>query len=188
MVGGMTVNLPDARPAAGTVYRHTVEAMLTHVVQRHQVMTAQELREKRLDKPRDLSREDWAALVKEVARRKSSDGTLATGLEWAGREMMKGYAQGLVGRGVLMVARLLGPRRALLRLADSYSTADDMTKVYGSEKGERHVELLFNDIDQMPTYVRGTLSEALLLLGVQAHDISFELRADGYTRFDVTWK
>lgn len=164
-----------------------MEAFLTQVVLRHQVMSVAELREKQLDKPRDVDRDTWEWLLREVARRKAGTGPLAAGLEWVGREMMKGYVQGLVGKGVFMVARMLGPKRALLRMADNFSTGDDMTKVYASAKGDQHVELLFNDLGGMPTYIVGILSEALGQLGVTKHTVEFEERADGYTRFDVKW-
>lgn len=183
----MAADLPDAKPPEGIVFRHSVEALLNQVVERRDLMTADELRTFRLEKPRDMQREEWEALLRFLARKLTPDGTEAAGLEVLGREILIGYFDGLVGRGVFLVLKLLGPRRALLRMAENFETADTMTKVYPKELSPTHIELLFNDIGHMPTYVRGILLYALALLGQPQAKVTFEERADGYTRFDVSW-
>ncbi|MFO0600006.1 MAG: DUF2378 family protein [Myxococcaceae bacterium] len=183
----MADNLPDARPAEGVVFRHSVEALLNQVIKRRNLMTPGELREFNLEKPRDVGRDDWERLLRLLARKLTPDGTEAAGLEVLGREILIGYFDGLVGRGVFMVLKLLGPRRALLRMAENFETADNMTKVYPKELSPTHIELLFNDIGKMPTYVRGILIYALGELGQPNAKVTFEERADGYTRFDVSW-
>lgn len=174
--------------STGVVFRHTVDAFITQVVIRLGVLSGRELREKQLDPPRDVDRDTWEWLLREVARRKTPDGTEDGGLEWVGREMMKGYVQGLVGKSVFMVARILGPKRALLRMADTFSSADSITKVTAEAKSDRQVELHFTEVGAIPTYVKGILSEALLQLGVKDHTVSFKAHPHGGATFDVTWR
>lgn len=169
----------------GVVYRHTVEAFIGQLVRRRNLMTDAELATFQAHPPRDLEVEQWVRFVRAVAARLSPGATDADALEEAGREMIRGYAAGLVGRSVFLVAKLMGPRRTLMRLPENYRTADNVMDATVTPRGDREVLVHFKSVFGMPTYVRGVLSEMLKELGVQSR-ITFEVGPLGVD-YVVTW-
>ena len=84
------------------------------------------------------------------------------------------------------MARLLGPRGAMLRMAESYRTADNTTEILVENHGPTEVQLLFNSTFGMPSYVRGWLSEYLVALRAKESSVEFAAEPGG-TRFVVRW-
>ncbi|MBL8911148.1 MAG: DUF2378 family protein [Archangium sp.] len=175
-------NLPAGE---GVIYRHSVEALLNHVVKRRSLMTARELAEFGLEKPRDVDKDTWIRLLRTLARK--LDAQEDVWLEKLGAAMLEGYADGFVGRSLFLVLKLMGPRRALLRMAENFKTADNVTEVTATARGETHVEIVFNDIGKVPTYVRGLLLEAMTTMGLQKPTVTFEELPNGHTKFDARW-
>ncbi|MGV3624014.1 MAG: DUF2378 family protein [Archangium sp.] len=176
----------------GVVFRHAVESFLANVVKRNGLLTPDfeaELLSIGFDvnKPRDTDAEVWLALLRKTAKRLEPNAPEADALERVGREMLRGLFDTLVGRGMLMVMKLLGPRKALLQIAESYKTSDNITKVTTQELSPTHVKLSFNSVGGVPTYVRGLLREAMHALKVRDGGITFLERADGGTDFEVKW-
>lgn len=176
----------------GVVFRHAVESFLAHVVRRNGLLTddfVAELAALGFDahKPRDTEAEVWISMLRKTAKRLSPDAPEAEALERVGREMLRGLFETLVGRGMLMVMKLLGPRKALLQIAESYKTSDTITKVTTHELSPTHVKLSFNSVGGVPSYVRGLLMEALDALKAKNGVITFLDRADGGTDFEVKW-
>lgn len=180
-------NLPEAKGGEGVIYRHSVEALLGHVVRPRSLLTGDELREFGLEKARDVDKHTWERLLRVLARKLKPGAPDDEGLELLGAAMLEGYADGFVGRSLFLVLKLMGPRRALLRMADNFKTADSVTEVVATARGDTHVEMVFNDIGNMPTYVRGLLSRAMTLLGLPTHSVTFEALPNGHTRFDAKW-
>lgn len=176
----------------GVVYRHAVESFLAHVVKRNGLLTQDFVAELAsigfdANKPRDTEAAVWISLLRKTAKRLSPEATENEALERIGREMLRGLFETLVGRGMLMVMKLLGPRKALLQIAESYKTSDNITKVTTYELSPTHVKLSFNSVGGVPTYVRGLLLEAIDVLKVKNGVITFLERADGGTDFEVKW-
>ncbi|MFT3712907.1 MAG: DUF2378 family protein [Archangium sp.] len=183
----MAPTLPEPKADAGVIYRHSVEALLDHVVRRRRLLTGAELRDLGLEKPRDLDKDTWERLLRTCARKLKPDGTEDEGLELLGAAMLEGYAAGFVGRSLFLVLKLMGPRRALLRMAENFKTADNITEVTATAHAEKHVEMVFNDIGNMPTYMRGLLSTAMTMLGAPKHEVTFAVLPNGHTKFDAKW-
>lgn len=176
----------------GVVFRHAAESFLTNVVKRNGLLTPEFAAELLgigfdVNKPRDTEASVWISLLRKTAKRLSPDAPESEALERVGREMLRGLFDTLVGRGMLMVMKLLGPRKALLQIAESYKTSDTITKVTTAELSPTHVKLSFNSVGGVPTYVRGLLAEAMDVLKVKNGVITFLERADGGTDFEVKW-
>lgn len=157
------------------------------VIQRHRLFTHDELVALKAEPPRDLSLEQWMTLLHETARRLAPGLPELERLELLGREVLRGYRDTLVGRSLLFVARLAGPQGILLRIADSYRTADSFTVVRAEKVGPREVHLVFNTDFGVPTYIRGILSEALVVLEERTHSVAFTPEPGGGTRFIIRW-
>lgn len=155
------------------------------MVKRRSLLTAQELAEFGLEKPRDVDQFVWEKLLRTLARKLKPNEE--EGLEELGAAMLEGYADGFVGRSLFLVLKMMGPRRALLRMAENFKTADNITEVTAKSHGETHVEMVFNDIGGMPTYVRGLLLKAMTTLGVKNPSVTFAVLPNGHTKFDAKW-
>lgn len=176
---------------AGVIYRHTVDAFVDRILVRRGLLTddfARQLEALGLDVGRTtgLELETWADVVRAVAARLSPDKAPDDALEQVGREMLIGFSESLAGRGLFLLLRLIGPRRALLRMSENFQSADSVTRVSSSLVGERAVELVFSTTGHMPTYVRGLILEALRQLEARAPSVTFE-EGDDATVFFVTW-
>ena len=176
----------------GVIYRHTVEAFTQQVLLRRGLLSLEFDRELKAlgfdaSRPKETSLPVWIAMLKACAARVSPGLPEVEGLEEVGREMLRGYVDGLVGKALFMVLRLIGPRRALLRMMENYRTADSLTTVKATEKGPTSIELEFNSSFGVPTYIRGLLSESVIQM--RAHEPKVEVLdlASGATRFTVSW-
>lgn len=176
----------------GVIYRHTVEAFIQRVLLRRGLLSLEfdrELKALGVDasRPSEASLNVWIAMLKATAKRLSPGRAELDGLEDVGREMLRGYVDGLVGKALFMVLRLSGPRRAMLRTMENYRTADSVTTVKATELGAASIDLEFSSSFGVPTYVRGLLSETLVLLKVREPRVEFRDLATGATVFNVSW-
>jgi uncharacterized protein (TIGR02265 family) len=177
----------------GVIYRHTVEAFIQRVLLRRGLLSLEFDRELKAigvdaSRPTELGAEVWIKLLHATARRLSPGKSEADALEDLGREQLRGYVESLVGKALLTVLRLSGPRRALLRTMESYRTADNATRVTSVERGPTQIDLEFSSDFGVPTYVKGLLSETMILLRAKAPTVTFEKTAAGATVFSVSWE
>jgi uncharacterized protein (TIGR02265 family) len=170
----------------GVVFRHTVEGFLEHVVRRQRLFTPEELVALQCEPVRELQLDEWLTLLRASAKRLSPELDEGAALEAVGRAMLHGYMGTLTGPAILLVARLLGPRGAMLRMAESYRTADSTTEILVENHGPTEVQLLFNSAFGVPTYIRGLLSEYLVALRVNQSWVEFAPEPAG-VRFTVRW-
>ena len=176
----------------GVIYRHTVEAFIERVVVRRGLLSLDFDRELKVlgvdaSRPKEVSLEVWLAVLRAAARRLSPGKPEPEALEDVGRQMLRGFLDGVVGRGLFMVLRMLGPRRALLRMKENFSTSDSVTSITTREVSPTCIEMEFADAFAIPTYARGILSEAMLMLQVPKHTVEFTELPSGATVFRVSW-
>lgn len=177
---------------AGVIYRHTVEAFVQRVLLRRGLLSLEfdrELKALGVDasRPTELPIAVWDALLRTTAKRLSPGKNEADALDDLGREQLRGYAEGLVGRALLTVLRLIGPRRTMLRMMENYRTADNVTEVKATELSPSAIDLEFNSDFNVPTFIRGLLDETLVLLRAKDPKVVFKKQASGSTVFSVSW-
>ncbi|MBL8913612.1 MAG: DUF2378 family protein [Archangium sp.] len=175
----------------GVIYRHTVEAFVQRVITRAGLLSidfSRELLALGLDvhRCRDVDLATWSQVVRATAKRMSPGKSEDAALEDVGRAMLVGFAESLVGKGLMFILRRLGARHALLRMPQNYRSADSVTEVTAREVSPFTVELTFNTTGGMPTYVRGLMLETLHQLKAEG-TVSFDARPLG-TVFTVSWK
>ena len=178
--------------AQGVIYRHTVEAFVERVLLRRGLLSLEfdrELKALGIDasRPKELSLEAWLALLRASARKLSPGRSEDDALEDVGREMLRGYIDGLVGKALFMVLRLVGPRRAMLRMAENFQTADSVTRVIARELTATSIELEFRPSFGIPTYQRGVMLEALGLLRAKEPKVEFRELPTDAMQFIVSW-
>jgi uncharacterized protein (TIGR02265 family) len=174
------------------VYRHTVETFLHHIFERHGLLLPEvvaALQALGIDprKPRDLPQATWYRMMELSAVWIRVGRPREENLELVGREFLRGYGEGLVGRALIIGARLMGPRRALLRMAESFKSGDTSTTIVATEPGPQMVDILVTPDGGVPEYFRGLFSELLVQIGVVANQVEFRPSPYGGRVFRVSW-
>ncbi|RKH09578.1 DUF2378 family protein [Corallococcus praedator] len=103
------------------------------------------------------------------------------------RAHVEGYGATLLGRAVMSVMRLLGPKRVAQRLPEVLRGTDNYTEAVLSERGPAHYELRINSVVDAPGYAEALFEAVLQVGGAQAPRV-MKLReeADG-TVYSLTW-
>ncbi|RKH60970.1 DUF2378 family protein [Corallococcus llansteffanensis] len=103
------------------------------------------------------------------------------------RAHVEGYGATLLGRAVMGVMRVLGPRRVVQRLPEVLRGTDNYTEAVLTERGPANHELHINSVVDAPGYVEA-LFEALLQVGGARSPRVTKVRedADG-TVLALTW-
>ena len=98
-------------------------------------------------------------------------------------------AENVVGRGLLMVLRLIGRKRALLRMAENFRTADSVSHVSTVEKAPTCIQLRFGATDGLGPHMLGLMREGLVMLNTKEDPCTVEGADDGAGGFtiDVKW-
>ncbi len=177
---------------AGVIYRHTVEAFVQRVLLRRGLLSLEFDRELKAlgfdaSRPTEVTLDMWETLMRRSAKRLSPQKTEADALNDLGREQLRGYTEGLVGRALSTLLRLIGPRRTMLRMMENYRTADSVTEVKSTELSPTAIELEFSSDFNMPTYVSGLMEETLVMLRAKDPKVEFKKQATGSTVFSVSW-
>ena len=178
--------------AEGVIFKHTVEAYIARVLLRRGLLSLEfdrELKTLGVDasRPKEVSLAVWLSMLRASAKRLSPGKAESDALEDLGREMLRGYCDGFVGKALFVVLRVMGPRRAMLRMMDNYRTADSVTTVKATELSASSIGLEFSSAFGIPSYVRGLLSETLVLLRVREPKVESLDLASGATMFTVSW-
>jgi uncharacterized protein (TIGR02265 family) len=175
------------------VFAHTVKALLSRVFERQSLLTPQ-VREELAAlgvnpaKPRDLAQEQWWKLIDLAARVLAPGAPPEEAYFMVGREMLHGFEATVIGRSLFLVLRMLGTRRAMLRVADHYRTADTVAKLTARGLGPTSVEVTVeNTSPHAADYRRGVFLTALELVGARHPMVSFVFQ-NGTTVYTTSWE
>lgn len=181
-------------PAPKVVYSHTVVAFLSRIFARRGLLqgpTLQKLAALGIDvkHPRDLPLDTWWKMVRLAADSIAAGSPEAEAFHEVGREMLRGFEATVVGKSLFLVMRVLGTRRAMLKMAEHYRTADSVTEVVTKELSPTSVELRFT-VDggiPFPSYTQGILLEGMRLVGGKLPTVTFEVEPSGVVRYVTRW-
>ena len=104
-----------------------------------------------------------------------------------GELMIDGYKETFLGRAVLGMIRVLGPRRTLQRATQNFRSGNNYTESKVAEKTPTHLELWMNEVGPFPEFTAGIIFAAMRAAG--AADVTVEVIAyDGHAcTFKVAW-
>lgn len=83
-----------------------------------------------------------------------------------GEAFIEGYRETFLGRAVLGLIRVLGPRRALHRATRNFRSGNNYTDTKITELSPTHLELWMNEVGPWPTFTQGLVEAALRASGV----------------------
>lgn len=103
-----------------------------------------------------------------------------------GRDFMDAYGETMVGRAMIAMIRLIGPRRALERLTREFRTGNNYSETRLTPRGEREYELWVNEV-RLPGWYLGILSRGLELAGAKGVKVGLISRQGTDGTFHVSW-
>mgnify|MGYP002352392928 CR=1 FL=1 len=132
----------------------------------------------------------WRAAVRILAEEQYPAVPYEAAVREVGRDFMRGYFETTLGRTVLVVLRLLGPRRSLQRMSRNFRTGNNFSETWMHEDAPGDVRLEVNDaLADVPTFIQGLIEVVLEKVG--AEDASVEVLApapNGHDLYRVRWK
>jgi uncharacterized protein (TIGR02265 family) len=105
-----------------------------------------------------------------------------------GRCLVTGYTQTLLGRSILTMMRLLGPRTTLGRMQHNLRTGGSYSRVERVEESPTCYRLWVNEPELNPGLVQGLLDAVMQYAGVRGASVRLLARdAQGCT-YRVSWE
>jgi uncharacterized protein (TIGR02265 family) len=103
-----------------------------------------------------------------------------------GAMFSEGYFQTALGSAVAALARLLGPKRTLIRATQQFRSANNFTQTKVTELAPNHYQLWMNSIDQKD-FVVGIIRRGLEIGGAKDVRVVAQLGEGNSCTFEISW-
>ena len=183
---------PELQPHR-VVFAHAVEALFTRAFRPGEVSPRCRERLRRvgidLDRPLLPCYPDsvWLAALEVAVAELFPEQPRDEGYRELGRRLVTGYVETVIGRAILTLARIAGPRRTLLRVQHNLRSATNYVDT-------RLVEHAVNDFELWvgshahPAYHQGVFEAMLDVIGQRGYDVVPEhVDAEGVT-YRIRWE
>jgi uncharacterized protein (TIGR02265 family) len=104
-----------------------------------------------------------------------------------GRCLIEGFAETLMGRALVGIVRLVGPRRTLERMTRNLRSGCNYSATHVTDAGPAEVLLWVNEARLPPAYVAGLLEATLAFAGARGVDIQVHARDKNGCTYRVRW-
>jgi uncharacterized protein (TIGR02265 family) len=129
----------------------------------------------------------WMAFLRITAEELYPELPVDEGCRKLGQAHIAGYRDTMLGRAVLSLLRVLGPRRALARATQNFRSGNNYTESRLVERGPRDFSLWMNEVGPYPGFTAGIIYAGLEVAG--ATDIVIEATEhDGHAcTYLISW-
>jgi uncharacterized protein (TIGR02265 family) len=131
-------------------------------------------------------KDTFVAVIERIARDLHPELGLEAGVAAIGRAFMDGYGHTMVGRAMLAMLRLIGPRRSLERLGRNFRTGNNFSETRLVALGDRDFELWCNEVAS-PGWYFGIIGRGLELAGARDVKVVIVDRPDAGATFRIRW-
>ncbi len=131
--------------------------------------------------------ETWCSCVRVAARELYADEPEARAYHALGEHMVDGYRGTMMGRALFSVLQLLGPRRVLARVQQSFRSGNNYTQVRTRDLSPTHLELWMNEAGPTRYLVQGALLAGMRGCGVKEARVEVSSFTDEDVTFSVSW-
>src|SRR3954466_2172101 len=155
-----------AAPAEPVVYDAAVEGVfLRGLVGRITPALSAKLRELGLDLDQKLRptypREAWSRMLEVTVAELFPAVSRQEGFRRLGALAVNGIGNTMIGKVLVQMARLMGPRRSMLRLPQSFTAMNNFMKMELHEVEPNHFQVHVHETYGHPAYVQGALQAAM---------------------------
>ncbi|MCP3058157.1 DUF2378 family protein [Myxococcus sp. K38C18041901] len=175
------------------VFEQTIEALFLRAL--HGRLTPackQRLKQAGLDVDQKLrpaySFTSWMAFLRIAAEELFPQEAVAQGTWKLGEAYIEGFRETMLGRAVLSLLRVLGPRRTLMRATQNFRAGNNYTESKLVELTPTQFELWMNEVGDYPDFTAGIIHAGLRVAGAQ--EVRVEPSGyDGHTcTYRISWK
>ncbi len=156
------------------VFEHAVEGMIRALGSKLDATNAARLREAGLDVAHILPAyplDVWLKLMVIAADITSPGATKEQAMYDFGRRFLEGYTDTLLGKALLTMIRVLGPKRTLERMTRNFRSGNNYSQTELKPVGEREFDLWCNHVNYSEWY-RGLISAGVEASGGKNVQIS----------------
>lgn len=178
-------------PDEQLVFAHTVEALFQNALgDKLSDKARARLKERGLDlvwlKPTYPAAQfhEWVRIAAEEIH---PDLPLEDGLTQLGIAVLDGYEKTLLGRAVVAMGRVFGPKKTLARMTQNFRSSNNYMECRMTELDSNTYELWINQTSGCPSYFRGILKAAMTIAG--AKDVVVDMRpgSGGECTYRISW-
>ncbi len=174
------------------VFAHSVEALFQHALGDKLTPKARaRLRMRGLDLERPKPSYGWAEFhewVRIAAQEVHPELAIDGALEQVGMTVLEGFEKTLLGKAVVALGKVFGPKRTLGRMTENFRSTNNYVETRLTELGNNSYDLWINDVGGVPAYYRGIMKAVMTLAGVK--NVAVEERPEpgsaAYT-FRISW-
>lgn len=183
---------PSGNPTEQVVYDVAVEGLFVKGLgPRLTAPLKEKLRSTGIDVDAPLrptyAREVWAAALEVTARELYPAVPTAEAFRLLGHVVLDGTANTMIGRTILALAKLIGPRRAIARLPQAFSSMNNFIECRHSEDAPNDHRVWFNECYGHPSYFQGGIEAALTATGARSLTVEVAAREGQAVTFRVRW-
>ncbi|AEI62233.1 DUF2378 family protein [Corallococcus macrosporus] len=174
------------------IFEQTIEALFLRAL--HGRLTPEckaRLRQAGLDLDQKLrpayAFDAWMTFLRIAAEELFPQLPLEQGTWKLGEAYIEGFRETMLGRAVLSLLRVLGPRRTLMRATQNFRAGNNYTESKLRELGPCQFELWMNEVGPYPAFTAGIIHAGLKVAGAQ--DILIEMSGyDGHACvYRINW-
>ena len=171
------------------VYDHTVDGLFFKALrERITPPVAAKLKDLGIDldgKPKSVPHAQWIQALQVAAT--LFEGTEDERYRALGRSVLLRYEDTVMGKAVVAVMRLMGPRRILARINTSLRSGNNYIHATLAPTGPTTWEGSINECNGYPQYIVGVIEQGLIIAGAKEVNITVS-DFDGHAaKFSITW-
>ena len=111
----------------------------------------------------------------------------AGGLYALGVTFMNGYVATLIGSAMVQVMKVIGPRRSLQRMERNFRSGNNFIETKFSAVGPTSAEVWFNDVNGVPDFFAGILTQGGVLAGAKDQRLKYSQPTPPACTFHIEW-
>lgn len=131
--------------------------------------------------------EAWLKTVTIVAQELHPGAPLPLALEQVGETVARGFFQTLIGKALIGVLTLIGPRRTLARTERNLRNGNNYTETSLVERAPNHFELTVNEPSELRHVLTGIVSGGIARAGAKNAKVAIVRTDATTTTYDVRW-
>jgi uncharacterized protein (TIGR02265 family) len=133
-----------------------------------------------------VQHENWKKALTLVAT-ELFEGTLDERYRQLGRSVLLRYEETLMGKTVVGLMRMLGPRRVLVRINATLRSGNNYIEASLSELSPQAFEGEVNECNGNPNYIAGVIEQGLIIAGAKDQKVTIK-DFDGHrAKFLIEW-
>lgn len=188
--GGLTrykkAHMPDL------VFQSAVEGLFVHGVGKRSTERLKDRLRKiglNLDRKFDPAypRDTWEQVLEITREELFPEMEIDTGYFKIGEAIVDGYSETLIGKALVGVVRLLGPKRTLARMTKNLRSANNYNETAQSDLSENGAEIWINEGKMNPYYFAGIFAATVRFAGAKGVQVTVRKHDETGATYEVVW-